>query len=54
LVPQNDIHKTAEAILKLLDNFELAKKMGENGEKRAQEMDWENVVKKYIEIYESN
>ena len=54
LVPQNDIKKTAGAILKLLDNPELAKKMGENGKKFAQKMDWDNVVKKYIEIYESN
>lgn len=54
LVPQNNIEKTAEAILKLLDNPELARKMGENGRKRAQEMDWANIVKKYIGIYENN
>lgn len=53
LVPQNDIQKTAEAILKLLDNPKLAEKMGENGKKRAQEMDWESQVKKYIQIYEN-
>ena len=51
LVPQNDIKKTTEAILKLLDNSELAQKMGENGKKRAEKMDWENVIKKYIKIY---
>jgi len=53
LVPQNDIEKTAEAVLKLLDNLELAKKMGESGKKFAQKMDWSNVIKEYIEIYES-
>lgn len=51
LVPQNDIKKTAEAVLKLLDNPELAKKLGENGKKRAQQMSWDNVAKKYIEEY---
>lgn len=54
LVPQNDIKKTTEAVLKLLDNPDLAQKMGANGEKFTKEMDWDNVVKKYIEIYESN
>lgn len=53
LVPQNDIKKTAEAVLKLLDNPELAKKLGENGKKRAQQMSWGNVVKKYIKVYEN-
>ena len=53
LVPQNDIEKTAEAILKLLDNPELAGKLGENGKKRAQEMDWSNVAKKHIDIYKT-
>jgi len=53
LVPQNNIQKTTEVILKLLDNPELAKKLGENGRKRAQQMSWSNVVKKYIKIYES-
>ena len=51
LVPQNDIQKTAEAILKILDNPELAKKLGENGRKRALQMSWDNVVKKYIKEY---
>jgi len=54
LIPQKDIKKTAEAVLKLLDNPELAKKLGENGRNRAWEMSWNNVAKKYIEIYESN
>lgn len=53
LVPQNDIRKTAEAVLKLLDNPELASKTGENGKKFAQKMDWGNVVKKYIEVYKN-
>jgi len=51
LVPQNDIKKTTGAVLKILDNPELAKKLGENGRKRAQQMTWDNVVKKYLRIY---
>jgi len=53
LVLQSDVQKTAEAILKLLDNPEMAQKMGENGKKRAQQMNWEAQIKKYIEIYEN-
>ncbi len=51
LVFQNDIKKTAEAALKLLDNPKLAKKLGENGKIRAKEMSWENVAKRYIKEY---
>jgi len=51
LVSQNNIKKTAEAIIKLLDNPELARELGENGKKRAQEMSWDRVAKKYIDIY---
>ena len=53
LVPQNNIKKTSQAILKILDNPELAKKMGINGKKKAQEMSWENTVKGYMKIYRS-
>lgn len=53
LVPQENIKKTAEAVLKLLDNPELALKMGENGRKKAQQMNWNNITKKYLETYES-
>jgi len=53
LVPQNDIQKTAEAVLKLLDNQDLAKKLGENGKRRAQQMNWDNVAKNYIKLYKN-
>lgn len=51
LVPQNNIKATAEAVLKLLDNSELAQKMGDSGKKFTEKMNWKNVVQKYIEIY---
>jgi glycosyltransferase involved in cell wall biosynthesis len=53
LVLQGDVQKTAEAILKLLDNPELARRMGENGKKRAQQMTWDTQIKKYVENYEN-
>lgn len=54
LVPQKDIKKTAKAILKLLDNSDLAKKLGKNGRKRAQQMSLDNVTKKYIKVYDQS
>lgn len=51
LVPQNDVKKTAEAVLKLLDNPELARKLGENSRKRARQMSWDNVASKYLSVY---
>lgn len=51
LVPQNDIEATAQAMLKILDNPELARKMGENGRKWAEELNWDNIIKKYLEVY---
>ena len=54
LVPQKNIKKTTEAVLKLLDDPNFAKKLGENGKKRARQMSWDNVIKKYIKVYENN
>jgi phosphatidylinositol alpha-1,6-mannosyltransferase len=53
LVPQNDIKKTAEAVLRLLDNPDLAKKMGESGKERAKQMSWDSMAKKYINVYKN-
>jgi len=53
LVPQNDIAKTAKAVLKILDNPGLAQELGINGIKRAKEMSWQKTVEKYIKIYQS-
>jgi len=51
LVSQNDIKKTSHVVLKILDNPDLAKRLGINGKKKAQNMSWQNTVKKYIKIY---
>lgn len=52
LVEQNNIAKTAEAILKILDNHSLALALGQNGQKRAKQMNWSLVVKRYLQIYQ--
>ncbi|MBU1255455.1 glycosyltransferase family 4 protein [Patescibacteria group bacterium] len=51
LVPQNDIAKTSQAILSVLDNLRLAEELSQNGLKQAQKMDWSNIVEQYIQIY---
>ncbi len=53
LVPQNSPEKTAEAIDYLLDNPEVARKIGENGKRRAEEFSWENIQQKIAQIYKS-
>jgi len=53
LVPQNNPEKTAEAIEYLLNNPEIAKKMGENGRRRAEQLSWENLTKRITVVYES-
>ena len=45
--------KTAEAIEYLLNNPEIAKKMGENGRRRAEQLSWENLTKRITVVYES-
>lgn len=51
LVPQNDIPATTKAILKLLDNPDLAKKMGQNGKELVSQITWVKVVDKIINNY---
>jgi len=51
LVPQNDILKTSEAIVKLLSNPTLVQNLGENGRKRAKDMEWQRAAGQYLKIY---
>jgi len=53
LVSQGNTRETEMAILKILDNPNLARQLGQNGQKYAQEMDWSRVVGKYIEVYQT-
>ncbi|MBU4360492.1 glycosyltransferase family 4 protein, partial [Patescibacteria group bacterium] len=52
LVPQNNIEKTSQAILSVLDNPVLAEELSQNGLNQAQKMDWSNMVEQYIKVYE--
>lgn len=51
LVEQNNPQAIAEAILKILANDSLSKRLGEAGRKRAQKMSWDNIAQKYLAIY---
>ncbi len=52
LVVEKDEKQVAEAILKILNDSDLAKKMGENGKKLVeQEFSSEKVAKKWMEEY---
>lgn len=52
LVPQNDINATSKAILKILDDQELYKKMSKDAIQWAKNHTWENTIKHYIKVYE--
>ena len=51
LVPQNDSKKTAEAIIKILKDKNLAQRLGEKGRQKAQIMDWQNISQNYLNLY---
>ena len=53
LVPQSDAEATAEAIEYLLQNPQIANKMGENGITRARMLDWNNIAKTIVELYKA-
>ncbi|MGI0479277.1 glycosyltransferase family 4 protein [Geminocystis sp. CENA526] len=49
-----DIDECAEALVKLIDNPNLRRKMGENGKQRVKEIyDWQNVIKSYDQLWAS-
>jgi len=52
IVPPKDPEALAEAIIKLLEDDELRKKMSRNALKRAEELSWDNIAKMYIKVYE--
>lgn len=52
LIPQNDVGATAKAVLKILDDEVLARRMGNDSYKWAKENTWDGVVDKYIKAYE--
>jgi phosphatidylinositol alpha-1,6-mannosyltransferase len=52
LAKANDPKDTAEKIIKLLNNQESYEKMSQNAKNWSQKMSWDNIIKKYLEIYE--
>ena len=52
VVPPRDPEALADAIIKLLKDDALRKNMEENARKKAQELSWDNIAKKHIEVYE--
>lgn len=52
LVPIRNPKALAEAIVKLLNNDKLSKRMGKNGVDYTKKFTWENSVKKHLEVYE--
>ena len=52
VVPPRDPEALADAIVKLLKDDGLRKKMEENAYKKAQELSWGNIAKRYIKVYE--
>jgi glycosyltransferase involved in cell wall biosynthesis len=52
VVPEKDVEATAQALIRVLTEVELAKELGDNGRKRAKELSWDNIVKMIIEAYE--
>ncbi len=52
LAKANDPEDTAEKIIKLLNNQELYEKMSQNATDWSRKMSWDNIIKKYLEVYE--
>jgi glycosyltransferase involved in cell wall biosynthesis len=52
LVPIRNSKALAEAIIKLLDDQQLAKRMGKNGAQFTKKFTWENSVNTHLSVYE--
>ena len=51
LVPPKDEESLAQALIRLLNDEELRKKMGANGLIKAKNFDWENIALKVLDYY---
>ncbi len=52
VVPPKNPENLADAIIKLLKDDKLRKEMGRNALKKAEELSWDNIAKRHIEIYD--
>lgn len=53
LVPENNIEATAKAITQILENHDLAIRLGEGNYQLAQERNWDDYIDRVINIYRS-
>ena len=53
-VNYGDIKGLKEKILKILNNKEIAKKISLNNKNKAKNYTWNNIAKKYMEVYNEN
>ncbi len=53
LVPPKDVEKIASAMVSLIDNPDLRKKMGERGRAKALRYDWQNIAERTARAYET-
>lgn len=53
LVPEDNIEATADALVKILSNEELAQKLGEGNYRLAKERNWDDYIDQVIKIYRS-
>lgn len=51
LVPQNDVKKTAQAILKILEDKKLSETLSKNGKIWAQKFNWDKIAQNYKNQY---
>ena len=52
VVPPRDPKALADAIIKILEDDKLRKKMSRNALKKAEELSWDKIAKKHIKVYE--
>lgn len=52
LVPENDPYATSQALIRVLKDEKLSRRLGMNGKIRAKELSWENYTKKILSFYE--
>ena len=52
VVPPRDPKALADAIIKILEDEKLRKKMSKNALKRAEKLSWDNIAKMHIRVYE--
>jgi glycosyltransferase involved in cell wall biosynthesis len=53
IVPENDPRETSRALISILTDEKLARKLGENGREIARRFSWENSVNSLISLWKA-